>query len=496
MSEGATHAARALTRWRSRLRVRDGAALVLAILLGAALGRSIANGSIVLVGLVSGGVFVLALAQRAWLPYIACAALVSTFATPSSLPQFGLPGEPALTDFVLFAAFAAWLLVIARGEAERPSAFPLAPQLLMGIFLIAALGGIVVGTENGAQSAVSGARNVSYYAVFWLALTTFGNLRQRAFILKLAAIGAVVLVVAQVLQGFFGLHPMLFYDHDPLRELIRCPSGGCADPKAEGFPRVRPPGLVLIYVVACFATSYLLWGPRRRRRLVLALLSVCMVGILVSLNRNMLIGLTAGLVLTGLLASRRGRFAVVAAALVLVTFSALTLVRHSPSLQKNTIAARVLSIEAASQVEHSASIQDRVRENNAALKTLSNSPVEGVGWGVPYGVSDLVFSNGEFTEFTRGFIHNQYLGLWLRTGLVGLVSFVSLLGLAIAYGTGYLRSRTEEDAWIGAGVITSLTAIAVSSLVAIYVIEPSWAAITAGLMALATNLDRDPLNRT
>src|SRR5689334_16529704 len=125
--------------------------VLLALLLGAALGRSIANGSIMLVGLVAGCVVILALAQKPWLPYVACAALVSTFATPSSLPQFGLPGQPALTDFVLFAAFAAWLLVIARGEADRPSAFPLAPQLLMGIFLLAVVGGIFVGTANGAQ---------------------------------------------------------------------------------------------------------------------------------------------------------------------------------------------------------------------------------------------------------------------------------------------------------------------------------------------------------
>jgi O-antigen ligase len=251
---------------------------------------------------------------------------------------------------------------------------------------------------------------------------------------------------------------------------------------------------VLIYVVACFATSYLLWGPRHRRRLVLALLTVCMVGILVSLNRNMIIGLTAGLVLAGLLASRRGRFAVVGAVLIVVTFSALELVRHSPSLQQNTIAARVLSIEAASQVEQSASIQDRLRENNAALKTLSKSPVEGVGWGASYGLSELVFEHGEFSESSRGFIHNQYLGLWLRTGILGLASFLALLALSIGYGTHYLRSRPEEDAWIGAGVITSLTAIAVSSIVAIYVIELSWAAVTAGVMALAANLERDLLD--
>ena len=66
--------------------------------------------------------------------------------------------------------------------------------------------------------------------------------------------------------------------------------------------------------------------------------------------------------------------------------------------------------------------------------------------------------------------------------------------LSVVYGARWLRSRPEDDdAWIGAGVVTSITAIALSSVVAIYVIHPSWAPVLAGLFALATTLQRDAL---
>lgn len=487
-----TRTATAIRHWGRGDSARSVGLFVVAVLAAAALGRSVANGQIALGGLVAGFVAVVALAQRRWLPYAACAGLVSTFATPSSLPQFTIPGNPTLSDLILLIAFAAWLLVLARGDAEPLSAFPLAPQLAMGIFLAAAVGGILVGRSNAGTSSLVAAADISYYACFWLALTVFAGKERRDSAFRMGAYGAVVIVVAQVIQGFLGNRFMIFYDDDPLRELIRCPSGGCANPLAEGFPRVRPPGLVLIYVAACFACSYLLWGPRRRRRPVLLLLGVCMVGVLVSLNRNMLIGLAAGLLVTGFLASRRGRFAVVAIAVVIVAATAFEAAKNSAAVRNNSIAARVLSLSATSELEGSATVSDRLKENDKALAALHKSPILGIGWGVSYGRVDLSFENGEFRQSSRGFIHNQYLGLWLRTGLIGLFAFVTALGLAVVAGTRWLRTRPEDDdAWIGAGVITSVIAIAISSIVAIYIIEPSWAAITAGLLALAANLQRE-----
>jgi O-antigen ligase len=293
-----------------------------------------------------------------------------------------------------------------------------------------------------------------------------------------------------VAQGFVGPDRLLFID-DPTRELLGCPSGDCTDPWAEGFPRVRPPGLVLVYVAACFAASYLLWGPRRRRGAVGAALCVYLIGLLVSLNRNMLIGLVAGLCLTALLATRRGRFAALATAIVVVMFVTLEVARSSPEFAGNSIAARVLSITAVSELESSGTVSDRVRENNSALETISESPIEGVGWAVSYGVTDLEREDGVFRLRERLFIHNQYLGLWLRTGIVGLAAFVTLLGLSILYGARWLRARSEEDAWLGAAVVTSVGAIALSAVVAIYVLHAAWAPIIAGLMALAVNLRRD-----
>lgn len=463
-----------------------------AILAAYLLGRSIANDEIMLAGLVSSFVLVVALAQRAWLPYVGSAALVATFATPSSLPQFAVPGNPTMSDLMLVAAFAAWILVLARGDAELPSAFPLAPQLTLGVFLVAALGGILVGAANDGQSPVVAARDIAYYATFWLALCVFAGRERREFLFKLAAVGAVLIVAAQIVQGFLGADTLVFYDDQPLRELLRCPSGSCSDPLAEGFPRVRPPGLVLVYVVASFAASYLLWGPPRRRRRIGLLLGICMLGLLVSLNRNMLIGLTAGLLAAGLLASRRGRFIAVASVVLVLSLAVVELAGSSAAIKNNSIAARVLSLRATSELEGSATVSDRLRENEKALEALRDSPILGIGWGVPYGVKDFGFDDGGFHLSDRGFIHNQYLGLWLRSGLIGLVAFVAAMVLAIASGARWLRSRADrDDAWIGAGIITSLVAIAVSSLVAIYVIHPSWAAVIAGLLALAANLQRE-----
>ena len=464
-----------------------GGALILAVVLG----RSIASGQIMLAGLVGGAVLVIVLAQTAWLPYAACVALVSTFAHPSSLPEFGLPGNPTLRDLVLLAAFAAWMVVLARRDSLGPSAFPLAPQVAVGIFLVAIGVGVVVGRSNGGELALAETREVTYYATFWLALTAFGSPEQRSLLLRLGAVAAIAIVCAQVAQGFIGPGQLLFID-DPSRELLLCPSGDCTDAWAEGFPRVRPSGLVLVYMTACFAASYLLWGPRRRRRAVGAVLAVCLIGLLVSLNRNMLIGLVAGLCLTGVLATRRGRFAAVGVTAAILVIVALEVAKSSPDFAQNSIAARVLSITAVSELESSGTVSERVRENDYALDAISRSPIEGLGWDVPYGPPEFVRIDGELTTRDRQIIHNQYLGLWLRTGILGLAAFVTALCLAAVYGVRWLRQRADaDDAWLGAAVVTSVTAFALSSVVAIYVIHAAWAPIVAGLLALAVNLQRE-----
>ena len=468
--------------------------VVLGVLFVAAvLGRSLAQGQIAFAGVVGGVALVIALAQAAWLPYVASAAVVGTFAEPYSLPQLGVPGNPFLFDLVLFAAFASWLVVLSRADVRGPGSFPLAPQLAVAGLLLGGLVGVAVGIGNGITptDVLNHTREIAFYATFWLALTAFADERARSLLLRLSAAIAVVIVVAQVAQGVLGPGTLLFYSSDPLRELITCPIGNCPDPSAEGFPRVRPPGLPLVYVVACFAAAYLLFGPRHRRGLVSALLGVCLVGVFVSLNRNMLVGLVLGLGLAGLLAARRGRFAATLAIGALVMITALTAVRGAPAFGGSAIAERVLSLSSVSELESSSTVTDRVRENGFALEALSRSPVEGLGWGTPYGVVSTTFVDGELRTEEPLFIHNQYLGVWLRTGLLGLASLVGALLLSVVYGTRWLRERKGEDAWLGAGVIAGVTALALSSFVGIYILNPASAPVLAGIVALATVLRKD-----
>jgi O-antigen ligase len=255
--------------------------------------------------------------------------------------------------------------------------------------------------------------------------------------------------------------------------------------------------MTLVYVAACFAAAYLLWGPPRRRGLVSCVLAVCAVGLLVSQNRNMLIGLAAAVVFTGLLARRRGRVAAALAIASLAVLVTLAVARGSPDLRDSSVVGRVLSLTAPSQLESSGTVTARLRENSFALKALSASPIEGLGWAVPFGLADTRWQDGEVRTEDQLFVHNQYLLVWLRAGLLGLAGLLAALVLSVIYGARWLRGREEaEAAWLGAAVVVSVTAIAMSSLVGIFVVNPSSAPILAGVVALAAVLQRDLMRAT
>jgi O-antigen ligase len=101
------------------------------------------------------------------------------------------------------------------------------------------------------------------------------------------------------------------------------------------------------------------------------------------------------------------------------------------------------------------------------------------------------YVDGELRTEEPLFIHNQFLGVWLRTGLLGLASLLAALVISLAYGTRWLREREGADAWMGAGVIAGVTALALSSLVGIYILNPASAPVLAGLVAFATVLRKD-----
>jgi O-antigen ligase len=89
-------------------------------------------------------------------------------------------------------------------------------------------------------------------------------------------------------------------------------------------------------------------------------------------------------------------------------------------------------------------------------------------------------------------MHQQYLWIWMRAGIIGLLALITMLALGIWNGARWCRVRRgKDDAWLGAGVIVALVAMAASSNVAIYLTPPDSTVPLVGVLALAAVMRRD-----
>jgi len=87
-------------------------------------------------------------------------------------------------------------------------------------------------------------------------------------------------------------------------------------------------------------------------------------------------------------------------------------------------------------------------------------------------------------------MHEQYLWIWMRAGIVGLISLVAALALGVWNGARWCRAG-KQDAWLGAGIVASIVAVAASSNVAIYLTPPDSTVPLVGVLALAAMTRRD-----
>jgi O-antigen ligase len=418
--------------------------------------------------------------------YLAILWSVGTAIDIAALPQIGVSSLQFMPAEILLWIVIASLAFVPR--TVRRSLSELASQresLVMGVFVAALVGGVAVGVENGAtmHDALFDLRQMLFYVAFWPALVALTTNRKIVF--TLAGAGAVLVVILQTIQVIVGpsRHLFLVYSADLTSTLT---SDG------TGFLRVRPPGLTTVYIVAAFALSRVLWGPARNRLLGWGMATVTVTGIILSLNRNMLLGLAMGLCAAAFIAPRKHRFVVMVAALGIV-LSGFALLAEGTRFESNAVVSRVTSIGNYSGLK-TQTLNDRFYENHIALHRIRDHPIGGLGWGNPYGAVISTYNDGFVVSQPRSFMHEQYLWIWMRAGIVGLLALVATLALGIWNGALWCRARGgESDGWIGAGVVVSLVAMAASSNVAIYLTPPDSIVPLVGVLALATVMRRDLL---
>jgi len=351
-------------------------------------------------------------------------------------------------------------------------------------FLAAVVGGVAVGVENGASlhDAAFSMRYMLFYAAFWPALVAL--VHDRALVIRLVCAGVVAVVGLQIAQVIVGpsTHFFLIGSSD---------LAGTLTADDTGFLRVRPPGLTSVYVVAAFALARVLWGPARGRMLGWAMVLVTMTGVLLSLNRNMLLGLVVGLAAAALVAPQRHRVAVMAVSVAAVVAALVLLAQTSATIDSNPVVSRFASVTNYSELQ-TQTLDDRYYENRIALARIHAHPVGGLGWGPDYGAFLESSDDGFLVTQPRPFMHEQYLWIWMRAGIIGLAALIAMLALGIWNGARYCRLRHgESDAWLGAGVVVAVVAVASSSNVAIYLTPPDSTVPLVGALALAALLRRD-----
>jgi O-antigen ligase len=100
----------------------------------------------------------------------------------------------------------------------------------------------------------------------------------------------------------------------------------------------------------------------------------------------------------------------------------------------------------------------RLAEYSIAAGTIRQSPWVGQGWGYLIRNRDPVMG----TWYTRGFVHNLYLFLWLKVGLIGLGVFVYLMWRFCK--RAWSQARSEPD-WQASAWGISAVAMTVHALV-------------------------------
>lgn len=449
------------------------------LILAVALGRALALGSSKPILLFAGVTIITVIAFVPWLAYPLILLLVASVADPyHPYPQI----SSFYVSELAFLAIVATVLLVATQNPQLLAASFGAEGVVLAIFFVAILGGLFVGIQNGAQfhEAFTEMRAMIYYAAFWPAAIALSVPRWRRKLFWFAASLAVFVTFVQFAQFLLGGGTTLFL--------------GAADQfvtSEEGTIRVRAPGLLVVYTAGAAAACYLLWGPQRRRLVALGVVTTALVGIALSQNRNMLIGLALGVGAAVLVVPRKARALTVLAGLAGVVAVAGTLVLFRPSFaEAHPLAARFLQVSDYSSLR-AETLNDRYYENRLALAAIKKEPITGIGWGRSYGAYVRPDVNGEKRIRNRPFVHFQYFQIWLRTGLIGLVALLGLFVLALRNATRWIRIRRWDDqSWIGAAVVASLVAIAASSTVGLYLTGADAIVPLTGILALASTMPR------
>jgi O-antigen ligase len=365
-----------------------------------------------------------------------------------SVPFFGGGLKP--TDILLLATLTGWSArVAAAAIGGKPSRRM--PRTAT-VFVLAFVGwGIVcagIGIARGAPYKMSllELRPLLQYLLFLPIVTELdlGSVRRLAHVL----LGVGVVVCVQAL-------------------LLYAEGAGEEGTYTGGATRIMSVSFMLLLVssMLCLALAA---GGRRHRLWYAAAAALSLAALGVTFQRAAFLGLLVAFsimfVLLDSVARYRLAFVGLAAAVALVvTATALADTSHSKPSIITALGQRIASI---GEYDEDVSAQHRLEESKAAIKMIQQHPVVGNGLGTP-----VVFYSPMYDPerqrvgylSTQAHIHNGYVWLWCKMGVVGVIAFLGIVTTVTAPATRAVRRVPDDVRVVLIGFLAILSAFVVVS---------------------------------
>ncbi len=270
----------------------------------------------------------------------------------------------------------------------------------------------------------------------------------------------VLLLVAAVLSVYVVFRNLIMYqdllsNQDKLMQMIQG--------RIIANDHVLAASSLFSFVFLLHATSV------RRATSYLVLFLLCFSGLLLTLSRGFWLAFALGMVFLFLVVERRHKVRILffssTAALPLLAIG-LIFFGDYVSLFLGGLLERLLSVQGS--LTKDISMLGRIYEARGAIARIVENPILGHGIGVPFSFHSILTR----TTVSQTFMHNGYLSLWYRFGLVGTGLVLYWWGRSIWYG---YRCYRITDAPLtlrlaGLGAAASLVAFTLSAMTS----NPFW----------------------
>jgi hypothetical protein len=322
------------------------------------------------------------------------------------------------TDLLLAVVVVAYVLDLGRrGESPRlPGAFTFPLLLLAG----AVVAGVLTGYANDGDGYGIGlaVRTLAYVLI--LPLVVVHVLRTRAS-LAVFAFGALILGIYKGLEGTVAW------------------VAGAGHPLGDATLTYFPPTANLVLLVLLLGIAAAVGERLKVPWWVWTAAPLAAVALVFSYRRSFWIAALLGLAVVVLLGRHRHRFLPILAVLGIAVWGSVALAGGNEA--ESLIVERASELDL-SRVASNPSDRYRLGELRNVTREIRESPVTGIGLGVPWTVE----YSFEYEPGARNYAHVAVLWFWLKLGLAGLVAYLWLMATALRVA---LRvSQTARDRFL------------------------------------------------